>query len=93
MRNDVEPLFVGWVVMNQPVMFPKDEIKDVQIVAFKSEDSELDGSFCVRMVKASPTIEFICADEEEAEKLYKWLKDSMKVVHVDFKNKERKIDE
>ena len=93
MRNDVEPLFIGWVVMSQPIMFPKDEIKDVQLLAFRSEDSELDGNYVVRMTKASPTIEFICADEEEAEKLYKWLKDSMKVVHVDFKNKERKTDE
>lgn len=89
MRNDVEPLFVGWVVMSQPIMFPKDEIKDVQLLAFRSEDSELDGNYVVRMIKASPTIEFVCQDEAEAEQLCKWLKDSMKVVHVDFKNKER----
>ena len=90
MRNDVEPLFVGWVVMSQPIMFPKDEIKNVQLLAFRSEDSELDGNYVVRMIKASPTIEFVCQDEAEAEQLCKWLRESMKVVHVDFKNKERK---
>lgn len=88
-----EPKQTGWITIGgNAIIMPTDEVVDAKIMAFSSDDeSSLESSIIVRLVKKTPTIEFVCANEEEAQQLYEFLMSSKKVVPINFK--ERKINE
>lgn len=85
MTIDIEQSYTGWLSIFQPMMMPKDEVVDAKIMAFHGKEHPDDGSYIVRVEKKTPTIEFVCANEKEAEELYQWFKASRKVVEIDFK--------
>lgn len=84
MRNNSEENYVGWIVIPGVIVMPKDEIADVKLLSFTSEDgdSEIDSKPIVRLIKKTPTVEFICANEAEAESLIKFLNSSKKVINL-----------
>lgn len=84
----VEDNHVGWLILQRVVMFPEDEIVEAKLASFKSSDlnDDLDGAPIVRLVKKTPTVEFICADEQEAQRLIEILNKSRKVIKLsDYK--------
>ena len=84
MDNIYESRHIGWTVLDQVIMFPKDEIVEAKIISFKSDDpnDDLDGRYIVRLIKKNPTIEFVCANDQDAEKLMEFLNKSRKVVNL-----------
>ena len=83
--SDIEKSYTGWITISQPLMMPKDEVMDAKVMAFKSKDHPDDDCYIVRLIKQTPTIEFVCKDTVEAQELCDWLKASRKVITVDFK--------
>lgn len=83
--SDIEKSYTGWITISQPLMMPKDEIMDAKVMAFKSKGHPDDGCYVVRLIKQTPTIEFVCKDAAEAQELCDWLKAFRKVITVDFK--------
>lgn len=79
---DINPCSIGWVTLNTTLIMASDEIQDVDIKAFKSDDPELDGVYIVQITKKTPTVEIIAASEAEAEELYKEFKSAMKVINI-----------
>lgn len=71
MAKEFEDRHVGWSVLNQVIMFPNDEIVEARLISFKSDNSNdgFDGQYMVRLIKKNPTIEFVCANDEEAKGL------------------------
>lgn len=84
-----EPIHHGWVVVQQPLMMPKDEIVKASRMVFDSHDPSYPDQIIVRVEKIHPTIEFVCANEQEAEELCKWFNDSRKVVPFKKNQKEQ----
>ena len=82
-----EPKQTGWITMGgNAVIMPTDEVVDAKIMAFNSDDeSSLESSIIVRLTKKTPTIEFVCANEDEAQQLYEFLMSSKKVVPINIK--------
>lgn len=82
-----EPKQTGWITMGgNAIIMPTDEVVDAKIMAFNSDDeSSLESSIIVRLVKKTPTIEFVCANEDEAQQLYEFLMSSKKVVPINIK--------
>ena len=78
-----EDKHVGWAVLQQVVMFPEDEIVEAKLISFRSDDpdDDFDGAPIVQLIKKSPTIEFICANEQEAQELMEFLNKSRKVIN------------
>lgn len=83
--TDIEKSYTGWITVCQPLMMPKDEIVGTQTKVFIGEGHPDDGAYIVRLIKKTPTIEFVCKSKQEAEELSQWLKASRKVVELDFK--------
>ena len=80
--SDIEKTYKGWITFNATILMPKDEIKDVEIKAFQSENEELDGTYIVRVKKGNPTMELICYDEEDAKEYCDFFNKSKKVVKL-----------
>lgn len=80
--SEIEKIYKGWISFNATILMPKDEIKDVEIKAFKSDDEELDGTYIVRVKKENPTMELICYDEETAKEYCDFFNKSKKVVKL-----------
>ena len=82
-----EPKQTGWITMGgNAIIMPTDEVVDAKIMAFNSDDeSSLESSIIVRLTKKTPTIEFVCANEDEAQQLYEFLMSSKKVVPITLK--------
>lgn len=85
---DIDREHIGWVSMAQPIIFPKDDIIDARIAAFKGENHKYDGCYIVRLKKATPTIDFVYDSLEEAERIRDFILSARKVVSLDrYRNK------
>lgn len=85
MTKEFEDKHIGWSVLNQVVVFPNDEIVEAKIISFRSDNpnDDLDGRYIVRLIKKNPTIEFVCANDQDAEELMEFLNKSRKVVNLE----------
>lgn len=84
MTKEFEDKHIGWSVLNQVIMFPNDEIVEAKIISFRSDNpnDDFDGRYIVRLIKKNPTIEFVCANDQDAEELMEFLNKSRKVVNL-----------
>ena len=66
-----------WLCITRPITFPISEIEGVEGL------QDVDGNYHVRLHKKTPTIDFVCADLEDAKQFYKQLVISPDVVDLD----------